>query len=264
MRSFNPTMMLTTLCVAGALMTGCQYDPEQTNTLPTLPPAIQEEQSPTTEKEIKEQRINDIVNAETRSDSEVENWKYPTDTLLPKDLRYVFHKELWNQKEVRFSYRARTDYEAYAGHMEESSRLAFDIETDGEDRVIRAPSFRGDKMTWKVRIGNMGNDMIGKYIKLTADNDFGFIIGHVSDWNVSDGQTVVTGQAIGLSGGRPNQPDQGVFIGNGHVHVEHTYKGIDIPYLEHRWYSPTEFYDGHLTQPDKNPPRDKRFYNDFN
>lgn len=142
----------------------------------------------------------------------------PTDVLPPEELWYTFASAWKDAGKVYYSGGFTSGREAYADHLKRG-KLALDIATGGELRVLRAPDYNGEIVEWRATYGTMGDEEIGNYVKLTHD-DVSWIIGHVF---ASSGQRkVTTGEAFGYSGGcvgMKAMENQGVTNGC-HVHLE--------------------------------------------
>lgn len=163
---------------------------------------------------------------------------YPKDKLEPKDLWYVFAKAWKDGGKVYYSGGFDTAKLAYADHVSRDGgggKLALDIGTANESRILRAPDYRGAAVEWVVETGSMGDQQVGNYIRLTGRNIDGkpqWLIGHVFDYNVQSGAIVSTGQAIGKSGGCSGMADQGASTGC-HTHLEFYEDDVITMYLEY-------------------------------
>lgn len=160
---------------------------------------------------------------------------YPTDTLAPKDLWYVFANTRRASGEVYYSGGFATADEAMQDHRYTEGRgglLAVDIGTSGRSLYLRAPDLKGESVDWKVGANSMEREGVGNYITLTTESEghlHTILIGHVAEWKIKDGDTVRTGQAIGKSGGCPGMENQGISTGC-HVHLELYFDGSVVPY----------------------------------
>lgn len=161
----------------------------------------------------------------------------PTDILAPNELWYTFANSWKEAGKVYYSGGFTSAKDAYADHLKRGKgKLAIDIGTGGETRVLRAPDLHGEAVVWDVSFGDMGDEEVGKYIKL-QHGQYSWIIGHV--FATKGDSKAQTGEAIGFSGGCIGMKvlgNQGVTNGC-HAHLEFFQRDVSTTYSSYPMYT---------------------------
>ena len=84
-------------------------------------------------------------------------------------------------------------YKPFRGHMGIDFRTIWNDSPSGMRSVYAAAS-------GKVLMGNQGKSGYGKFVKIRHSDHSETIYGHLSDWSVEEGQLVIVGERIGISG----------------------------------------------------------------
>lgn len=176
------------------------------------------------EEKTKQECINPLVSSNNEN-------KTP---LTPSDLFYVFAK-------TEGAYISQNIKE----HFKRNGYLATDIATGGRKLSMYAPSYdymsddgvkdEARKYTAKI-VKNEGT--MGLTIELHWKENgvpMNWAIGHLHEVRIVDGQTVSTGEEIGVSGGCPNELMLQEVSTGCHVHIELRKDGTPIPYPEYMY-----------------------------
>lgn len=111
-----------------------------------------------------------------------------------------------------------------------------DIDTTGATKVLSA----ADGIVGIVKNLGWVRDESGKilypaynYVLILHDNGLSTVYGHLSQIDITEGQEVVRGQVIGLSGGAPGTAGAGRLTTGDHLHFEVRLNGIPVNPLEY-------------------------------
>lgn len=160
-------------------------------------------------------------------DREVIN-AFPVGYTEPDDLFYTFLKS--DQ-----AYISQTIKE----HFSRNGYLATDIATNGNSLTVYAPSYMyledGKEIDSEQEyiVGrSINTDTMGLAVELSF-GDKKFVVGHMKEIFVKDGQKVTTGTPIGLSGGCPGELKYNEKSTGCHIHLEFYVDGSPTMYPEY-------------------------------
>lgn len=161
---------------------------------------------------------------------------YPTEYSQPSDLTYNFLRS----PSISISQNQRQ-------HFAKNGYLAVDIATNKQARQMLAPSFEfmdkdgnilDQERVFTVKLAH-NYDTMGQTIELhwnEGGETLAFWIGHVKDFGgLKDGDTVKTGDPIGISGGCIGELKEGEKSTGCHTHFEFRISGKISPYPSYKF-----------------------------
>lgn len=113
---------------------------------------------------------------------------------------------------MRFLYDKNRVYEITSGYLEKESFRKYAHK--GIDLKMEVGTPLHSPVEGRVsRIADFGNENAGKTLFIETDDHQTLVLGHLSKFNVSEGDTITIGQKIAESG------NTGHVVGNGHLHI---------------------------------------------